>query len=235
MPEVFQFKKFSIHHTESAMKVGTDAILLGAWAQLPHEDATLVCDVGSGTGIVGLMMAQREPQIQVVGYEVDRASAREGQKNMANSPWSNRCSIVHGLWQDTWTGERADLIVSNPPYFEAYGRSGESSRKTARQEVQLTLKELLVLAYERTVEQGSLAVVVPAARRDELFAMAKTTQWHLWRMAEISGKTGDPPKRLLLHWSKQPRKTSVESFSIYSENGLRSDVFKGLTMEFYLR
>ena len=234
MSGVFRFKKFNIEHVASAMKVVTDAVLLGSWTKLPFTDARIVEDVGSGTGIIVLMMVQREPLVEVVGYEIDQASAREGQKNMTQSPWGDRCRCICGDWKSDRGNESVDLIVSNPPYFMANDRMAQGERKQARQEVSLSLADLISLAYARTSARGSLAIVIPSERLQEVLNLASQTGWFLWRRTEVSGKPSAPPIRMLIQWSKEERTSEWNSFSVYGDNGRWSPEYAELTREFYL-
>jgi tRNA1Val (adenine37-N6)-methyltransferase len=230
MSDIFRFKQFSIRHRDSAMKVGTDGVLLGAWVHIPEHTA-VIHDVGSGTGLIGLMLAQRVPDAQVIGFELDAASAREGQENMALSPFADRCSMIPGRWQDAGDIELADLIISNPPFYHIHAGMPDGARKQARQETELGPETLFKLAYERSTEKASMAIVWPSDRLEEALQWSSTCGWTLWRQTLVKGRKST--NRVLLQWSKETRELEQNTMAIHEGNG-HSPEHRELTKDFYL-
>ena len=143
------------------MKVGTDGVLLGAWtmpSSYPHQ----ILDVGTGTGLVAIMLAQRFTRSQIHAIDIDQASAEEAQFNAQSSPWSERLNITHCALQDYNPSNKYDLIVSNPPYFRNTTQSQDQARATARNNDSLSLEYLVEKSYELLNENGELAFIIPS-------------------------------------------------------------------------
>ncbi len=230
----FRFKKFSIEHNQSAMKVGTDGLLLGAWAVLQNNGNSEIHDVGSGTGLIGLMLAQRFSRAKIVGFEIEEASAREGQRNFDNAPFANERKVVLGDWTKTrQTQNVADLIVSNPPFFASRHILEDPARQVARQEGSLLISDLISHAFERTTTSGSLAVVLPSDREDEANIIAQKTGWHLWRKMKVQRSANHPFKRVLIQWNKRPMEIEEKSLTLFEDKEWTA-AYKQLTGEFHL-
>ena len=156
----FRFHQFEIRQDRSAMKVGTDAILLGAWAGQEMIDVTSVLDIGTGTGVIALMMAQRFPPAAITAIDIDHATVAEAAENFRNSPWGDRCRAKVCAAQEFNEGP-FDLIVSNPPWFRDGPRPDDEGRAIARHEVSLSAAELFVCAERKLAANGRLCVVIP--------------------------------------------------------------------------
>ena len=126
----FQFKQFTVRHDKCAMKVGTDGVLLGAWA--PVQDVKRILDVGAGSGLISLQLAQRNPEAVITSVEIDPAAAAQAQENIQSSPWSNRMEVVCCDFRKYHPEDKFDLIVSNPPYFVDALRCPDNQRCMAR-------------------------------------------------------------------------------------------------------
>ncbi len=230
----FRFKQFTVEHSESAMKVGTDGLLLGAWAVLPGNEKGEIHDVGSGTGLIGLMLAQRYPHASIVGFELEESSAREGQRNFDNAPFANGRKVVLGDWTKTRQAQnRADLIVSNPPFFASKHILEDTARQMARQEGSLFISDLIGHAFESTAITGSLALVLPTDREKEAKEAAKKTGWHIWRRMEVRRSSKHPYKRVLIQWTKVQIEIEEESLTLF-ENKEWTDAYRQLTGDFHL-
>ena len=155
----FQFKQFSISHDKCAHKVGTDGVLLGAWAGV--ENPKHILDVGSGSGLIALMLSQRFPNAQVTGIELDTPSAIQAKENADNSPFKGRVEIVKGDFLQFTFAEKFDLIVSNPPFFKGNTSTGKTERDRARHEEHLPQAEFLQKAISILSKQGMLALILP--------------------------------------------------------------------------
>ncbi|WP_439257063.1 tRNA1(Val) (adenine(37)-N6)-methyltransferase [Lonepinella sp. BR2271] len=231
----FRFKQFQIQHDRCAMKVGTDGILLGAWADI--QQATHICDLGTGSGLVALMLAQRtHPHVQIVGVEIDPDAAQQAQDNVNQSPWKNRVQI---LQQDIREfalncGEKRpkfDLIVANPPYFAQGVDCRDAARNTARYTQQQTHIDWLHVAEQCLTEQGKIQFILPFEQAETLI---KNTALFCNRRCEIITKQGKSPHRMLVSFEKRKTAPQIEQLMIYDENHQYTAEFVALTAAFYL-
>ena len=154
----FQFKEFTIHQETCGMKVGTDGVLLGAWAKGGQN----MLDIGTGTGLVALMLAQRYRLSRVVGIEIDEASFLQAQRNVADSPFASRVIVVHKALQQFSSDEMFDSIVSNPPFFVNALRASGTSRCVARHTDMLSYADLFAGVTRLLSAEGSFSAIIPA-------------------------------------------------------------------------
>ena len=154
----FKFKQFEIHQDRCAMKVGTDGVLLGAWA----PGGKHILDVGSGTGLISLMMAQRFPEAQVLGIDMDGEACEEAAENVAASPFADRVEIECCRLQDYHSAESFDAIVSNPPFFLNSLKNPDSKRTMARHTDSLPFRDLFRGAKMLLSDDGVFSVIVPS-------------------------------------------------------------------------
>ncbi|EJF52025.1 putative O-methyltransferase [Saprospira grandis DSM 2844] len=199
----FQFKQFVVRQRLAAMKVGTDGTLLGAWA---HCSGQRILDIGSGTGVVALMLAQRFAQAQIDAIEINLQAAEEAQKNFAASPWSNRLSLYAQGLQSFSASEGYDLIVSNPPFYpEAqFSKALNKDRRQARSSLSLGFEELLEHSLALLAPAGQLAIILPTAQALYFHELAQEAGLFLHRRCDFISRLGKAPKRLLLQWGQAP-------------------------------
>ena len=230
---MFKFKQFTVHQQRSAMKVGTDGVLIGAWASVRPADRALL-DIGTGTGLIALMLAQRNPKAEVVAVEIDTESAAQASENVAESPWSDRIKVERCAVQEFTPTMKFDLIVSNPPYFVDSLKCPDESRNTARHTDTLSFAELMHTAERLLAPDGRLAVIVPAEAALSVIAAGKL---HLVRRCDVRTKPNGAPKRVMLEFS--PRFEGVatrEELTIGDgSNGGYSPEYIALTRDFYLK
>ncbi|MBO5235355.1 MAG: methyltransferase [Alistipes sp.] len=230
---MFKFKQFTVHQQRSAMKVGTDGVLIGAWASVRPADRALL-DIGTGTGLIALMLAQRNPKAEVVAVEIDTESAAQACENVAESPWSDRIKVKRCAVQEFTPTMKFDLIVSNPPYFVDSLKCPDESRNTARHTDTLSFAELMHTAERLLAPDGRLAVIVPAEAALSVIAAGKL---HLVRRCDVRTKPNGAPKRVMLEFS--PRFEGVaarEELTIGDgSNGGYSPEYIALTRDFYLK
>ena len=226
---LFKFKQFSIQQENVAFRFGTDSMLLGSWIQGSYSR---ILDVGTGSGILALMMAQRFPHSTVLGIDIDHHSVTSAQRNVDASPFRNRIELMTQDFNDLDVSNTCDLILSNPPYFSNQLESSEKRRSVARHEVNLTLESLLKKSKELLKPNGAVALVLPYSRRDELI---KSEVLHLQKECVVSSYENSSPIRLLVQMGHTPG-VSVERdrLFIYSENKDYSESFKEMTADFYL-
>ncbi len=218
------------------MKVGTDGVLLGAWARLKPTDRR-VLDIGTGTGVVALMAAQRTEGwcAQVVAVEIDSQSADEAKGNFEASPWAERLSLVQGAVQGLECAERFDHIVSNPPYFVDSLRSPNEGRSLARHTDSLTFDELMRSAERLLTDQGVLSVVLPADALSDITLAAARVGLFLVRRCDVCSKPTSAPIRVLLEFGRKAEPTEQSRLTIYDGKGGYTAEYVALTRDFYLK
>jgi len=229
----FRFKQFSIIDDNSSMKVGVDAVLLGAWANV--NNGANILDVGSGSGIVALMMAQRYPKSKILAIEINVDSYSDLKENIINSPWNNRIEALNCDFNSYSNGEKFDLVISNPPFFESTNSNMEIGRKLARQSVSLTPSQLCNVSQKILYPKSSLIVVFPFSLRDEFIMAALKNGFYLFRELKIKDNVSSEYKRSLLHFkNSKVEKLTQEELILKHETGTYSNEFNKLTKSFYL-
>ena len=228
---MFAFKRFVVRQSGAAMKVGTDGVLVGAWASV-SDGCRRILDIGTGTGLIALMAAQRSAESFVVGVEADVSSARQACENVAESEWSDRIEIVCSRIQDYTSDERFDLIVSTPPYYDGTLLCPDDSRTMARHTVSLSFGELMTAAERLLSADGRFAVIVPSESASSLIASGGM---HLVRRCDVRTKPSKRPKRTLLEFSLRFSGSAVfEELAVCDDEGRYTDEYKALTADFYL-
>jgi len=244
----FQFKQFFVKHDRCAMKVGTDGVLLGCWC--PTHSATRILDIGTGSGLIALMLAQRCPDAQITAIDIDPDAVAQARENFAASPWSDRLHVSHCALQDlsdqSFVFERSgllsfvyDLIVSNPPYFTASLKNPDAARCTARHNDTLPFSVLIAESAKRLAPDGTLALIVPAEAEDELQALAAQHSLHCTHRCYVHPKPGRPAKRVLLAWQRLAASAiqgglTTTHLTLEDDHGARSLDYQQLTKDFYL-
>ncbi|MDP4278038.1 MAG: methyltransferase [Bacteroidota bacterium] len=227
----FHFKRFDVYHDRCAMKVGTDGVLLGAWADVLH--AGRILDVGTGSGLIALMVAQRTEKASIDALEIDPEGAGQAKENFTKSPWPDRLNLVQAD-AVTWQAAPYDLIVSNPPFYRNALKAPSHRRKLARHDDTLTWEQLAKLASRLLTKGGKLAVVLPA-EADQLFdAICWDETLYLVRRCDVSTRPGQPPKRLLLEFSTEKTPMQRSALTIETDDHIYTDDYSFLTADFYL-
>ena len=219
---MFQFKQFTIYQDLCAMKVGTDGVLLGAWA----NGGKRVLDAGTGTGIIALMMAQRYPNAVVTAIDIDEGAVKQAQQNVAQSPFSQQITVLHNTLQEH-QGEY-DAIISNPPFFIDSLAGPDEQRNVARHTQTLTYTELMQAAWRLLSDEGELSVVVPFDYRKRMEDEAIFVGFFPSKVCAVKTTERKPAKRYLLSFKKHPCRCEQEQLTIGSER------YQELTKEFYL-
>jgi tRNA1Val (adenine37-N6)-methyltransferase len=228
---MFRFKHFTIEQELCAMKVGTDGVLLGAWAQGGRR----VLDVGTGTGVVALMMAQRFPEARVTAIDVDEGAMQQAMENVSASPFKDRVEVLHASVQEysrhpspLTSLPSFDAVVSNPPYFIDALSAPDRQRHIARHADTLTYTELMTAAWRLLKDDGELSVIVPFDYRQRMEDEATFCGFFPSRVCAFRTKAGKAPKRFLLAFRKHPY--SCER----TEMTLGDELYRTLTQDFYL-
>ena len=229
----FCFKQFEVCHAGCAMKVGTDGVLLGAWA---HCAGKRILDVGTGSGLIALMLAQRFTEAAIDAIDIDEDAVKQATDNFMHSKWSNRLHCRQIAVQDlAFEHAQYDAIVSNPPYFIDSLKNPNKQRQTARHTDTLSYKELLNASKVLLQEDGSLSLILPAEAEDGILSLAAETGFFPTRLVHVYSKPGKPAKRILIELRKRNDLPCEEShFYIESDSSPRSDEYTALTKEFYL-
>ena len=231
----FQFKQFTVNQERCAMKVGTDGVLLGAWANAPLGPCRIL-DIGTGTGLVALMMAQRFTEAEVVGIDIDEEAASEAQENAVASPFSDRMTIIYGDATKIEDNEGFDAIVCNPPYFVDSLTCPQDQRTLARHTVSLTYEQLMKSASRLLKDDGFFSIVIPTENNDTIESAAAFAGLMISRICLIKTTPNKFPKRQLMEFRKQ-RSNNVD----FKEEILqmipneRSVWYRELTKDFYIK
>ncbi len=231
----FSFQQFRVRHERCAMKVGTDGVLLGAWVDA--SEASRILDVGTGSGLIALMLAQRFPA-QVLAIDLDQPSFEQAIENVNESPWSDRIEVQCISFADFALGgaEGVEHIVSNPPFFTRSLEAPDSRRHRARHNDTLTPLDLLVHSERLLGESGFLSVIYPVEEANVLVRMAKGRGWSVARRCEVSPKPGKPVRRVLLTLSLDPTEEEYTQMMVETEERhVHSPEYAALTHDFYLR
>ena len=217
------------------MKVGTDGTLLGAWANEPVEPCRIL-DIGTGTGLVALMMAQRYPQSQVIGIDIDRDAAIQAQENVDASPFSDRVKIINADAVKIEDKEGFDAIVCNPPYFVDSLTCPQDQRTLARHTITLTYEQLMQTAYKLLKNDGMFSIVVPTENNDAIESASALAGFMISRICMIKTTPNKLPKRQLIEF----RKNRIDRIDFCEEileifPNQRSDWYYELTRDFYIK
>lgn len=230
----FQFKKFKIIQEKSAMKVGVDGVLLGAWVQI--NSAQRILDVGTGTGLIALMLAQRF-DAQITAIEIEEKAFQEAVINADLSIWSERVKVHHTSLQEFAKTNipKFDLIVSNPPFFSQATRAAYAERTIARHNDLLPFPELISCSASLLNENGRLALILPVEAFDEIQHWTEINKLWLYRKTNIIPKTGKKVNRVMLELGKKETVLVEDCLTMYNSDGSFTEEYVMLTREFYLK
>lgn len=235
----FRFRQFEVSNCRSAMKIGTDGVLLGAWMWgggcCEVTSPGRVLDVGAGTGVISLMAAQRWPGAEVVGVEIDPVAAGECAGNFSASPWCGRLTVECCDFA-SFASPGFDLIVSNPPFFTNGALAPDDARRTARHELSLTVGTLLRRSAALLNPGGRIALVTPADREKDVRFEAAMARLSVARLTRVSTVEGKLPKRLLWEFvSGGSAATVEETLTLRRSDGSPDPRYVALVGEFYTK
>jgi tRNA1Val (adenine37-N6)-methyltransferase len=230
----FNFKQFSINQDRSGMKVGTDGVLLGAWVDC--RNAEMILDIGTGTGLIALMLAQR-CNAHIDAIEIDADSFMQADENVRRSRFADRISVAQISLQEfsRTTRHRYDLIVANPPYFTGSLKSHGAGRTAARHDDTLPRDQLIDSAHTLLKEGGRFALILPHNDAEIFADKARDKGLFCLQMVSVSPTPGKQPSRMLIELGKTGKETVRSSLVIGGEKpGSYSESFMMLTRDFYL-
>ena len=229
----FQFKQFLITQENSALKVGTVGVLLGSWCGV--TGTMRILDVGTGTGVIALMLAQRS-EAHISAVEINEDACLDARHNFQNSPWCERLALYSGDFNNFQESHTLsfDLVVCNPPFFKKSMKSSDPASSIARHDVSLTYEQLITGAKKLLTDHGRLAVILPIEVLDDFRETARLAGFYLSRKTTIIPKIGRPPKRVLLEFSVSATYPEASELVILLDPQTYSEKFIELTKEFYL-
>ena len=210
----FRFKQFEIHQDQCAHKVGTDGVLLAAWSNTQGKINAL--DIGCGTGLITLMLAQKNKDINLTAIEVDQASALQAKFNFDQSPWSDRTRLIHSDFRFFRPNSKYDFIISNPPFFNA-GAVAESTRNLARHSQALPMQLLLERTEAILTENGQFNTIYPTEEAHLLSDLASEERLFLKEICHIKPKANKKVERLLMAFTRIPQQTIESKIVIQNE------------------
>ncbi len=232
----FRFKQFEIYHDECAMKVGTDGVLVGAWANI--KGANYILDIGTGTGLIAIMAAQKNKTATIDAIDIDDSAIHQATKNINNSPWKNRIHLYKQSLQNFISEEnklKYDLIISNPPYFNSGSEAPQKKRQIARHTETLSHIELAKGIAYLLAPTGKCAVILPYQEGLLFQKMMSQFDLHLSKLMKVQSKKDKPIERLLLEF--QRKSTHTEETHLIIQHDDRNDWttdYIQLTKAFYL-
>lgn len=231
--EPFQFKAFRMQHHRSSMKIGTDAVLLGAWACV--NGAKRILDVGTGSGVIALMIAQRTTSDVVIeAIDIDRESVEEASANARSSPWSEKINIHRSSLQEFQSLTKFDLIISNPPFFQNSLLPPAPSRQQARHDEMLSFEDLIFHSTRLLQKAGQLSLILPFAEGRQFKTLAAERGLFLVRETAVFTKASKPQERWLLEFSLSTGKKTTDKIILFEQRGTKTDAYRELTHPFYL-
>lgn len=235
----FQFKEFTVHQDKTAMKIGTDAVLLGAWCDLGEYPDTML-DVGSGTGVISLMLAQRSDAMTIDAVEVDESAYEQTVENFEQSAWGDRlfcynASFVEFVEEMAEEEEEYDIIISNPPFYTDDYETEYVARNKARFTSSLSFEELVQGVSEILSENGRFSTIIPFKEEENFIKLAKKHNLYLNRVCRVKGNPMSEIKRSLLEFSFTEATVQEEELIIETKRHQYTDAYINLTKDFYLK
>ena len=234
---MFTFKKFVVEQDRCAMKIGTDGVLLGAWTPIDNNPFSIL-DIGTGTGIIGLMLAQRSNAEQIDALEIDEDAYEQAVDNFENSPWSDRLFCFHaGLDEFVEEPEdEYDIIVSNPPFYSEDFKSENEQRDLARFQDAMPFEDLIEAADLLLSENGIFSVIIPYKEEENFITLANEYELYPLKITRVKGTPITEIKRSLLAFSRnETTDLVVNELIIEVERHVYTPKYIALTKEFYLK
>jgi tRNA1Val (adenine37-N6)-methyltransferase len=233
MSKPFYFKQFKVNQSQSAMKVGTDGVLLGAWVNAiqPHN----ILDIGTGTGLIALMMAQKFPAAQITAIEPEMSAFQEAVNNFNESQWSDRIVAKNTTLQHFKTDEKFDLIVSNPPFYNSTFKELEEKRAKARHSASLSYSDLLISCSKLLNNNGLCFFILPFSEEGFFLEMARKCRLFPVEICRVRGHQDAPLKRILIALAFHESELKETELTIEISRGTYTEAYINLVKDFYLK
>lgn len=229
---IFQFKQFQVDQKDCAMKINTDGVLLAAMVQA--ADPKRILDIGTGTGVIALMLAQRFEDAQIEAIEIEQSASERAAENFKQSAYKARLSAYHSAIEN-WSSQKAyDLIVSNPPFFVNDLKNPEEKKGIARHTHEGFFKDLIVKINELLSNQGEFWLILPVKQAKEIIQIASQNQLHQVYQTDVHSDASKAPFRMVIALSKQPKSFNKMDFCIYEEEKVHTQAYKDLLKDFFL-
>ena len=232
----FSFKQFKVCQDRCAMKIGTDSVLLGAWASTKHNPASIL-DIGAGTGILSLMLAQRSNANTIEAIEIDDDAFEQCAENFEDSPWNDRLFCFHASLIEyiEAVDDKFDLIVCNPPFYSEDYKTKDRSRNLARFSDAMPLQHLILAAYHFLSNTGKFSLIIPYKSEQLVIQEANIAGLNPERILRVKGNPNSEIKRSLLEFTFQHNTPNISELIIESQRHVYTKDYIDLTKEFYLK
>ena len=232
----FKFKQFQIQQDKTAMKVGTDGVLLGAWTPINNNPFSIL-DIGAGTGLISLMLAQRTSADQIDALEIDENAYEQAVDNFESSPWSDRLFCYHAGLDEFMEDpeDEYDIIVSNPPFYTEDYVSGDESRDQARFESSMPFSDLIEAADLLLSENGILSVIIPFKEELNFLKIASDFELYPFKITRVKGTPTSELKRSLMAFSRQIKDVVTDELVMEISRHNYTPEYIALTKDFYLK
>ena len=232
MTKAFRFKQFELRDDSCGMKIGADAVSLGAWS--PFKNPRQIIDVGAGSGILSLMLAQRFPEAKITAIELDDSAAKQCQDNFDSSPFKNELLVINQDFRTFRTPTKFDCIICNPPFFKEEHENNNSQRNMARQSKFLPLDDFFKTCNSVSLSNTQISLVYPTEEEAFLLDTAHQSNWFPSGICVLKGYSSKKSKRSLYLFEKQIDKIFKHELSIELSRGKYTPGYKALVKEFYL-
>lgn len=243
MSKPFKFKQFTVHQDRCAMKIGTDSVLLGAWTSVEHRPFS-VLDIGAGTGILSLMLAQRSNAETIEAIEIDDDAYEQCTDNFENAPWTDRLFCYHAAlleYVEELTNEEAgvedkyDLIICNPPFYSEDYKTDTKARDLARFQDAMPFEHLIYAVTKLLSEDGLFSVVIPFKEEGQFIKLALNSGLHITRIQHVKGNLNSEIKRSFLEFSFKKQVCETSELIIETTRQNYTEDYINLTKDFYLK
>ncbi len=230
----FQFKRFSVDHAGSAMKVGTDGVLIGCWADVAGSKTLL--DIGTGSGVIALILAQRTADDAIIhGVEIEPEAAEQARLNVAASPWPDKIEVFPVRIQEFRPDLKFDHIVTNPPFFVNSFLPPDKRRKEARHAASLSFTDLIAAVVNLLDPAGKFSLIIPPVEGAVLREYALQKGLYCSRLWEFRPRPEKKIERWLMEFSFQEQETAKGEVVMYADGNEWSESFKALSRDFYIK